>query len=771
MIKCKIKYLKFFLTGVGFLLFTNHLWASNNLNQYFKFEADGQHADAQKILNDWKPTSFEEEAYKKYFIAIKERKIEMFWDLYQDLSKVKKLIILQFESIRSIIEIDLESHENQVKKLNKFSKIAKTILKRMRSQPEGVKYEYLYLKWVLKNKNFKELCRAERSGWLSQTNLKLSEVMQGLETCPVSYDDFIYRMRMLVFSGEEKIAKSEIDEFSSVKKLTDWEKAYLQAIYFSNIGDPTAAYEVIIPYESIIKTFEDYYINLFYIAQRAGELAKAEEIIEYVINKSSIAIKIKELLFQKSFLYYQTRRYKEAIKILTSLIESNPSHRKKIKSSTYDNLTWLQAWCYYLDKDFVKARDLLTKNKKWTSDKARNLYWLAQSEWALDNPSTALSYFRELALPVLTGNFFSYYNYLSWLRFESYKNTVDMNLLKEQINNIKVGHQLYALPDFSTNPQSLIKAYEFYFEDVGATDEGNSLVADQEQKIQNLKETVGIQTNSTAELVNEMSWADDLIKWGYRDLAKWHLYEVEKNLGKKSSAEPLIEYYTKNEYYNRALSLTNSISSPAGKKLNRKEDPLLWSSLFPRAYRSFVEKEAEKRKIHPYLLWSIMKAETQYKSDAISPVGAIGLMQFMPYTSQKVALLLNEEYQNNKLFEPESAIKYGAMYLKKLSDELGGQLPLVAAAYNGGPHRVKLWLKKFIERDNTNMDYDVFIEHIPFAETRTYVKRVLSYNLIYQKLYDDKLDAKLTKWIIEKIPFKLQEPIVLKEEWPVAAKR
>ena len=64
------------------------------------------------------------------------------------------------------------------------------------------------------------------------------------------------------------------------------------------------------------------------------------------------------------------------------------------------------------------------------------------------------------------------------------------------------------------------------------------------------------------------------------------------------------------------------------------------------------------------------------------------------------------------------------------------------------------------------MEYDVFIEHIPFNETRTYVKRVVNYILTYQKIYEDKLDIKSSKWILEKIPYKLKEPLLLKEEWP-----
>ncbi|MEK6627087.1 MAG: transglycosylase SLT domain-containing protein [Bdellovibrionota bacterium] len=757
--------------------------AKNYLNEYFKSESDGKHEDSKVILEKWKPKSFEEESYKKYFLALKNKNIEMFWNLYQELSKNKKLVKLQHESIRNILELDLASQENKVKNLSKFDKVSKHMLKRMSGLPDGSKYELLYLKWLLKNKNTGQLCKVERSRWLSQTRLYLIEVVQGLDSCPITLDDFVYRIRLLIFSGEAKKAQSEITDFSDIKKISDWEKAYLQAVYFSNVGDPTSAYDVLVKFEPELKNqfknqttnSEEYYANFFYISQRAGELVQAERIINNILKLTTHAAKKKDYIFQKAFLFYQTKRYAEANKLFSELIQSHPSRRNKTKSKDYDNLTWLQGWCYYLAKDYKKARESFIKNKKWTGDKPRNLYWLAQTEWALDNRMESLALYRHLALPVIEGQYFSYYNYLAWLRFEFNKNYIDaetLKTLKTHLNNLKSRSNQYELPDFTTDPYSIIEQYEIYFNDIDqsviAAEEASDSVVTQNAAELSDNDASGIQITTSAELKNEMSWADDLIKWGYRDLAKWHLYEVEKSLPKKSHIEPLIEYYSKNKYYNRALFLVNSMSSPAGKKLKKSSDPLYWGSLYPKAYQSAVENEAQKRKINPYLLWSIMKAETQFKDDALSPVGAVGLMQFMPYTSQKVAKLLNENYNGTELLKPENAIKYGAMYLKKLSDELGGQLPLVAAAYNGGPHRVKLWLKNFKERDNSNMDYDVFIEHIPFNETRTYVKRVLSYNLTYQKLYDNKLDAKLTNWITEKISFKLQEPIALKEEWPQA---
>ena len=188
---------------------------------------------------------------------------------------------------------------------------------------------------------------------------------------------------------------------------------------------------------------------------------------------------------------------------------------------------------------------------------------------------------------------------------------------------------------------------------------------------------------------------------------------------------------------------------------------MYWSSLYPEAYKKYVQQFANNRKVDPFLIWSIMKAETQYKSDAISPVGAVGLMQFMPYTLQKIDRLIGgKEVKTEELFKPEKSIEYGAAYLKKLSIELDYQRPLIAAAYNGGPHRVKQWL-----RNMGQLEYDVFIEHIPFAETRTYTKRVITFRSMYDKIYGGQLNYDKMKFLIEKIPYTAPESAKLSEEW------
>lgn len=91
---------------------------------------------------------------------------------------------------------------------------------------------------------------------------------------------------------------------------------------------------------------------------------------------------------------------------------------------------------------------------------------------------------------------------------------------------------------------------------------------------------------------------------------------------------------------------------------------------------------------------------------------------------------------------------------------MDNQKPLVAAAYNGGPHRVKSWIKNLGQ-----LEFDKFIEHIPFAETRTYVKRVLTYRATYDKLYNKAIEHEKYSYLLSPIPMKLKEPISLKEEW------
>jgi soluble lytic murein transglycosylase len=167
-----------------------------------------------------------------------------------------------------------------------------------------------------------------------------------------------------------------------------------------------------------------------------------------------------------------------------------------------------------------------------------------------------------------------------------------------------------------------------------------------------------------------------------------------------------------------------------------------WDDLalrFPVTYSSQVISNASMQQLEPALVFGLMRQESMLDKNAESPVGARGLMQIMPDTGRQIARKLNEPWQSaSSLFDPDTNIKYGTFYYKQLLDRFNGNFALAAAAYNAGPQRVDKWLPsgKF-------MPADVWIETIPFKETRKYVTSVLSYTLIYsQRLQQNTLKIK-----------------------------
>ena len=133
------------------------------------------------------------------------------------------------------------------------------------------------------------------------------------------------------------------------------------------------------------------------------------------------------------------------------------------------------------------------------------------------------------------------------------------------------------------------------------------------------------------------------------------------------------------------------------------------------------------------LVYSIIRQESGFYSSAISRTGALGLMQVMPATAKQVANELGIGYDKKRLSSDEIYnIKIGSHYLKKLMKKFKGSIVLSIAAYNAGPGTINRWLKIYGDPRKSGTDPLIWIEMIPYAETRNYVKRVLSNDLIYR---------------------------------------
>jgi soluble lytic murein transglycosylase len=156
----------------------------------------------------------------------------------------------------------------------------------------------------------------------------------------------------------------------------------------------------------------------------------------------------------------------------------------------------------------------------------------------------------------------------------------------------------------------------------------------------------------------------------------------------------------------------------------------IWELFYPLGYWETIERYSSERGLDPYLVAALIRQESTFNPRVRSHAGARGLMQILPSTGRLLARQERLRYREADLYDPEINIRYGTRYLKDVLGSFGGRVDYALASYNAGPHRVKRW---------TGMDLtipsEVFIEEIPFDETRDYVKLVLRNEMLYRRLY------------------------------------
>lgn len=148
---------------------------------------------------------------------------------------------------------------------------------------------------------------------------------------------------------------------------------------------------------------------------------------------------------------------------------------------------------------------------------------------------------------------------------------------------------------------------------------------------------------------------------------------------------------------------------------------------FPLLYRDTLSEYARKRGLDLAWVYGLIRSESAFWETARSPAGALGLMQVMPQTGEHTAAKLGmRNFNSRMLLQAQYNIPIGSQYLKMMYHDFDDNMILATAAYNAGPSRVKSWLPK-----SGCVEPDIWIENIPFYETRGYVKRVLEYTSVY----------------------------------------
>ncbi len=155
-------------------------------------------------------------------------------------------------------------------------------------------------------------------------------------------------------------------------------------------------------------------------------------------------------------------------------------------------------------------------------------------------------------------------------------------------------------------------------------------------------------------------------------------------------------------------------------------DNRVWGLMYPTGYSTMVNRYAGENSVDPPLLYALIREESWFNKNAVSPAGAAGLMQLMPQTASTVK---GSPIDKDALFDPETNISLGARFFSDLLRHYNGNIIVALAGYNAGPAAVSRWVT---ERDGFGLDE--FIEDIPYKETRNYVKKVFTSYMEYLRM-------------------------------------
>lgn len=160
--------------------------------------------------------------------------------------------------------------------------------------------------------------------------------------------------------------------------------------------------------------------------------------------------------------------------------------------------------------------------------------------------------------------------------------------------------------------------------------------------------------------------------------------------------------------------------------------PSIDRALYPREYQAYVERYAKQYDVPENLIYAVIRTESDFDPKAVSSVGAVGLMQMMPSTFRWLSDdMLGEHLEDGMLYDPETNIRYGVYYLRRLYDRYGSW-QTACAAYNAGNGTVDRWLS---DPSLTDLQGNLVPKRIPIGETRAYVNKVQKSYRAYSRLY------------------------------------
>lgn len=431
---------------------------------------------------------------------------------------------------------------------------------------------------------------------------------------------------------------------------------------------------------------------------KLGEWEKGIKTFQKILDRFPESDWADDALFLTGNIYREAGDLDKALAYYGQLAEEYPD------SKFADSAIWWRAWTQYTAGEYKKAEQLLHSlvsryPRSFLANQAR--YWQGRAAEKLGDLPRAIAYYQR----ALKKAPYTYYGYRSAERLA----TLD---LPEAELKATLPAEDNVLCDDSACPDDPLHTFDM--------DEGPPVWTEETKKLLAAEPAF----KKTLELMQV-----DMKKEAAGEL--WSLQEKAPRRGRGTLIGLSKAFFELGDYYRSYMLVVRKydryLESP---KDNTPED--VWRLVYPQAYWENIVSYAQKYRQDPYFIAAIIREESQFNAQALSPAGARGVMQVMPATGAIVAKQIKlRKFDAQKLYDADTVINIGTWYVSHLMKRFKGDPLLVAAAYNAGPEAVASWIKK----NGNARDRDVFVESIPYSETRGYVKKVLRNYAEYKRIY------------------------------------
>jgi soluble lytic murein transglycosylase len=403
-----------------------------------------------------------------------------------------------------------------------------------------------------------------------------------------------------------------------------------------------------------------------------------------------------DALFLLGNIYRETNDVKKALTCYGRLAADYP------ESKFADSAIWWKAWAYYIAGDYKRTdqafQELIVRYpRSFLVNQAR--YWQGRAVEKRGDTSRAAAYYGK----IIKRAPYTYYGYRASERML----TLDLS-----------GFAAVSALDTGVNDVP---------ENLDGTDHLNSFDLDDGPPVWTADAFKTLSAEPSFKKSLELMYLD------MRKEAAAELWLLQDRLPRKRGVLLGLSktFFELGDYY-RSLILLLRNYKPYLDGAARETPEDFWLLAYPQGYWDSIVTYSHKYGQDPYFVAAIVREESQFHAEALSPAGARGVMQVMPATGEWIAQIIRMKgFNQSMLFDSDTAINLGTWYISHLMKLFNGDPLFVAAAYNAGPDAVTTWLSK----TGRGVERDEFVESIPYSETRGYVKKVLRNYAEYKRIY------------------------------------